>query len=103
MCKDHTLKRHRSEAFRALEVFLLGRGQEWVQDLEGRLEHLHKFKQALIGETQATRVTVGIGIVLTEAIELTDVHLSNERGNVLIVFIAGFDLGDCALFELARP
>ena len=103
MCKDYALKGHCGEAFGALEVFLLGRGQEWIQDLEGRLEHFHKLQQTLVGQTQATRVTVGIGVVLTESIELTDVHLSNERGNVLIVFIAGFDLGDCALFELARP
>ncbi len=83
-----------AEAFGALEVAFLRGGQQRVQHLDGRLEHLDEFEQALVGQAQAAGVGVGIGIVLRIGLELADVDLADQRGDVLVVLVAGLGLGD---------
>src|SRR6185437_2701127 len=43
---------------------------------------------------------VGVGIVLAEMFELADIDLADERGDVLVVFIARLGLGDGVLAQL---
>ena len=47
-------------------------------------------------------VAVGVRIVLTEVLELTDVDLAGQRGDVLVVLVARLGLGDADLPELRR-
>jgi hypothetical protein len=63
MGEDHALA-DRRKPFGALEIALLRRGQQRVQHLDGCLEHLDELEQPLVGEAQAARVAVGVGIVL---------------------------------------
>jgi hypothetical protein len=88
------VERDRAEAFRALEVAFLGGGQQRVQHLDRRLEHFHEFQQALVGQAQAAGVAVGVRVVLREGLELADVDLADQRGDVLVVLVARLGLGD---------
>ena len=76
------------------EVAFLRGGQQGVQHLDRRLEHLDEFQQALVGQAQAARVAVGVGVVLGVALQLADVDLAHQRGNVLVVLVARLGLGD---------
>ena len=97
MSEDHAVERDGAETFRALEVAFLGRSQQRVQDLDRRLEHFHEFEQALIREAQATGVAVRIGIILSVLFELADVDLTDQRRDVLIVFVTRLGLGNTDL------
>src|SRR5258707_6092447 len=68
-----------------------------MQHLDGRLEHLHEFKQALGGTIEAARIRVGVGVVLAEILELADIDLTDERRDVLIVLVPGLRLRDADL------
>jgi len=97
--QHHAVERDGAKAFRALVVaFLRGREQR-VQHLDGRLEHFHKFEQALVGQAQAAAVAVGVGVVLGIGFELADVHLAHQAGNVLVVLVARLGLGDAHLLH----
>ncbi|MNG94455.1 hypothetical protein D3C79_534670 [compost metagenome] len=91
-----------AEAFGTVVVAFLGGGEQRVQDLDRGLEHLDEFHQALVGPAQRARVAVGVGVVLREFLELADIHLADQRRNVLVVFVAGFGLGDGDLVEDRR-
>ena len=52
------------QTFRTHIIAFLSRGQQRVQYLDRGLEHLDEFKQALVGQAQATRVGIGIRIIL---------------------------------------
>ncbi|MNU89755.1 hypothetical protein D3C71_796040 [compost metagenome] len=62
--QHHAVKRNGAKALRALVVALLRGREQRVQHLDGRLEHLDKFEQALVGQAEASAVTVGVGVVL---------------------------------------
>src|SRR5262249_47660197 len=51
---------------------------------------------------ESARIAVGIGIVLGEGLELADIDLADERGDVLIVLVAGLSLGDGDLPQARR-
>ena len=91
------VERDRAEAFRALEVAFLGGRQQRVQHLDRRLEHFHELQQALVRQAQAAGVAVGIRVVLRKALELADVDLADQRGDVLVVLVARLGLGDADL------
>src|SRR2546421_216063 len=74
--------------------------QQRMQHLDRRLEHFDEFENALVGAVEAARIAVGVGIVLGEGLQLADVDLADQRRDVLVVFIAGFGLGDR---DLAQP
>jgi hypothetical protein len=69
---------NRAKAFGALEVAFLRGRQQRVQHLDRRLEHFHEFQQALVGQAQAARVAVGVGIVLRILFQLADVDLADQ-------------------------
>ena len=71
-----------------------------MQHLDRRLEHFDEFEQALRGAAEAARIAVGVRIVLAEMLELADVDLADERGDVLVVLVAGLGLGDGDLAQL---
>ena len=96
------LNGNRREAFGALEIAFLGRGQERMQHLDRRLEHLHEFEQALVGEAQAAGVAVGVRIVLRQVLQLANVDLADERRDVLVVVVARLGLGDRHLAQHRR-
>jgi hypothetical protein len=98
--QHHAVKRNGAKAFGALVVALLRGGEQRMQHLDGRLEHLHKLQQALVGQAQAARVAVGVGVVLGKALELADIHLAHQAGNVLIVLVARLGLGNATCFRM---
>src|SRR3546814_15586255 len=71
--QDDPLERHGADVLGADVVALLGGGQQRVQDLDRRLEHLDEFEQPLGGAVQAAGIAVGVGIGLAEILELADV------------------------------
>jgi hypothetical protein len=92
----------RAEALGALEVAFLGGGEQRVQHLDRRLEHLDELEQALVGQAQAAAVAVGVGVVLGVGLELADVDLADQRADVLVVLVARLGLADADLLEDAR-
>ena len=74
-----------------------------MQHLDRSFEHFDKFHQAAIGPAQCTGEAVGVRVVLGEMFQLADVHLADQRGNILIVLIARFGLGDGDLMQHRGP
>ena len=101
--QDHARERDRADVLGADIVALLRRGEQGVQHLDRRLEHLDEFEDALVRPVEAARVGVGVGIVLRERLELADVDLADERGDVLVVLVAGLGLGDADLAQARGP
>ena len=95
-------ERNRAEAFGTVVVAFLGGGEQWVQDLDRSLEHLHEFHQALVGPAQCARVAVGVGIVLWEFFQFADIDFAHQRRDVLVVLIARLGLGHADLVEDRR-
>ncbi|MNQ20935.1 hypothetical protein D3C85_340340 [compost metagenome] len=90
---------NRPEALGAVVVAFLGGGQQRVQHLDRRLEHLDEFHQALVGPAQGAGITVGVGVVLREFLQLADIHLADQGGDVLVVLVARLGFGDGDLVE----
>ena len=100
MGQDRAVERNGAERLGADVIAFLRRGQQRVQHLDRRLEHLDEFQQALVGAAQAAGEGIGVGIVLAEMLELADVDLADERGDILVVLVAGLGLGDGDLAQL---
>ncbi|MCY1532668.1 hypothetical protein D9M68_679510 [compost metagenome] len=73
-----------------------------MQHLDRRLEHFDELEQALVRQAQPAGIAVGVRIVLRMTVELADVHLADQRGNVLVVFVARLGLGDGGLAQHGR-
>ena len=73
-----------------------------MQHLDRCLEHLDEFHQALVGPAQRTGVAVSVGVVLWVFLEFADIDLTDQRRNILVVFIARFGLGHGDLVEDRR-
>jgi len=86
----------------AVVVAFLGGREQRMQHLDGRLEHLDEFHQALVGAAQGPGVAVGVGIVLGIVLQLADIHLAHQGGDVLVVLVTGLGLGDGHLLQDAR-
>ena len=99
--EHHAIERDRAEALGAFEVALLRGGEQWVQHLDWRLEHLDEFEQSLVGQAQAAREAVGVRVVLGIGLELADVDLADQRADVLVVLVAGLGFADTHLLEHA--
>ena len=97
--QDDAVKRHRAHAFGGVVVAFLGGGQQRVQHLDRRLEHLHEFHQALVGLAQPAGEAVGVRVILGILLQHADVDLAHQRRNVLVVFITRLGLGDANLVE----
>jgi len=93
------IKRNGAKTLGALEVGFLGGGQQGVQHLDRRLEHLDKLQQALVGQAQPARVAVSIWIILGKQLQFPDVYLAHQRRDILVVFVARFGLGNGALLQ----
>ncbi|MNE08754.1 hypothetical protein D3C80_1014120 [compost metagenome] len=93
---------NRAEAFGAVVVAFLGGGQQRVQHLDRCLEHLDEFHDALVGAAQGAGVAVGIRVVLRELLELADIDLADQGGDVLVVLVTRLGLGDGDLVEDRR-
>ncbi|MCY1303643.1 hypothetical protein D9M70_533600 [compost metagenome] len=100
MRNDDALIGEPSEAFSAVVIAFLGRRQQGMQDLDRRLEHFDELEQALRRPVEAAAVGIGVGVGLAVVFKLADVHLADQRGNVLVVLVAGFRLRDR---HLAQP
>src|SRR5579862_5863491 len=102
MRQDRAVERDGAQRLGADVIAFLRRGQQGMQHLDRRLEHLDKFEQALIGAAQPARERIGVRIVLAVMLELADVDLTDERGDVLVVLVARLGLGDGELAQLGR-
>ena len=92
--EDRAVERDRPQRFGADIVAFLRRGQQRMQDLDRRLEHFDEFQKTLVGAAETAREGIGVRIVLAEMLELPDVHLADEGGDILVVLVAGLGLGD---------
>ncbi len=97
------VERDRAEAFGTLVVAFLGGGQQRVQHLDRRLEHLDELQQALVGQAQTAGIAVGVRVVLGEFLQLANIHLADQGRNVLVVLVARLGLGDAHLAQHRRP
>ncbi len=73
-----------------------------MQHLDRRFEHFDEFEHALGGPVETAAVGVGIGVVLTEKLELANIDLADERGDVLIVLVARLGLSNADLPKFRR-
>ena len=73
-----------------------------MQHLDRRFEHFDKLEHALVGQAQPARIAVGIRVILGVLVELANVHLAHQGGDVLVVLVAGLGLGDGGLAQHRR-
>ena len=97
---DDALIGHGADVLGADVRAFLRRGQQRVQHLDRRLEHLDELEDALGRAVQPARVAVGVGVVLAQVLELADVELADEARDVLVVLVPGLGLGHA---DLAQP
>ncbi|OBX34218.1 hypothetical protein A8U91_03266 [Halomonas elongata] len=100
--QDDAIEGNRPHALGGVVIGLLGGGEQRMQHLDRRLEHLDEFHQPLVGLAQPTREAVGIGIVLGVELKLANIDLADQRGNILVVLVARLGLGDGDLVEPRR-
>ncbi|CAM5509809.1 hypothetical protein SSTU70S_02974 [Stutzerimonas stutzeri] len=100
--QQDAVERNRAQPLGTVVVAFLGGRQQRMQHLDRRLEHFDEFHQALVRAAQRTRVAVGVGIVLREFLELADIDLADQCGNVLVVLVARLGLGHGDLVENRR-
>jgi hypothetical protein len=98
--EDHALVGDGADALGADVVAFLGRGEQRVQDLDRRLEHLDELEKALRRQVQAAAVAIGVGVVLAVEFELADVDLADQGRDILVVVIARLGLGHADLVQL---
>ena len=93
----------RADVLGADVVALLRRREQRMQHLDRRLEHLDEFEDALVRPVQAAGVGIRIRIGLRQRLQAADIDLADERGDVLVVLVAGFGLGDGDLAQARGP
>ena len=100
MGDDQALVGHGADVLGADVGAVLRGGQQRVQHLERRLEHLDELQHALRRAVEPAGIGVGVGVVLAEVLELADVDLADEGGDVLVVLVARLGLGHADLAQL---
>ena len=75
--QDNAVKRQRGDPLRTVVVPFLRRGQQGVQHLNRRLEHLNEFHDPLVSAAQRAGITVGVGIVLRVILQLADIDFTH--------------------------
>src|SRR6185437_10384211 len=73
-----------------------------MQHFDWRLEHLDEFHQPLCRPVEAAREGIRVGIVLAVHLQLADIDLADQAGDVLVVLVAGFGFGDADLLQPRR-
>ncbi|MNT35030.1 hypothetical protein D3C72_1710420 [compost metagenome] len=74
-----------------------------MQHLDRRFKHLDELHHPLVGTAQRAGVTVGVRVVLRVMFQFTDIHFTDQRGNILVVLIARFGLGNRNLLQNGWP
>ena len=78
MRENDAVERNWTERLRTDVVAFLCCGQQRMENLDGRLEHLDKFEQSLIGAAESPREGISIGIVLAEMFQLADIDFAHQ-------------------------
>ena len=89
MGQDDAVEGDGADIFGADIIVFLRGGQQRMQDLDRRLEHLDEFEEPLRGAVEPAGIAVGIRVVLAVQFEHADVDFSDQAGNVLVILIAG--------------
>jgi hypothetical protein len=84
-----TAERDSRDCFGADVVAFLGGGQQRVQHLDRRLEHLDEFEHALVGAAEAAGEAVGVGSFWLKCSSLRMSTLPTSAGDVLVVLVPG--------------
>ena len=74
-----------------------------MQHLNWRFKHLHELHHTLVGTAQRAGIAIGIRIVLRVVFQFTDIDLTDQRGDILVVLIARLGLGNRNLLQNGRP
>ncbi|SVK52949.1 Uncharacterised protein [Acinetobacter baumannii] len=100
--QNNAAERQGGDTFGAVVVAFLGCGQQRMQHLDRRFEHLDEFHNPLVGAAQGAGIAVGVRVVLRVVLQFTDVHFTDQRRDVLVVLIARLGFGDGDLFQNGR-
>src|SRR5215211_4854387 len=65
-----------------------------MQHFDRGLEHLDELENALVRPVKSAREAVRVRIGLRERLQLADIDLADQRGDVLVVLIAGLGFSD---------
>ena len=101
--KDDPVKRQGGDPFGAVIVTFLGGGQQRMQHLNRRFKHLDEFHDPLVGAAQRAGVAVSVRVVLRVVLQFTDIDFTDQRRDILVVFVARFGFGNRNLFQNGRP
>ena len=101
--QDNTVKRQGGDPLGAVVVTFLRGGQQWMQHLDRRFKHFDEFHNPLVCAAQCAGIAVGIRVVLRVVLQFTDIDLTNQRGNILVVLVARLGFGNRNLLQNRRP
>ena len=74
-----------------------------MQHLDRRFKHLDELHNPLVGAAQGAGVAVGVRIVLGIMLQFTNIHFTDQRGDILVILITRFGLGDGNLLKDRGP
>ena len=92
--EDNPVERQGGDPFGTVIVAFLRRGQQRMQHLDRRFKHLDELHQPLVGTAQSAGVAVGIRVILRVVFQFTDIDFTDQRRDVLVVFVTGLGFGD---------
>ncbi len=101
--QNNTVERQGRDPFGTVVVTFLGGGQQRMQHLDRRFEHLDELHNPLVGAAQRTGITVRVRIVLRVVFQFTDIHFTHQRRDILVVLVTRFGFSDRDLFQNRRP
>ncbi|VTM86702.1 Uncharacterised protein [Raoultella ornithinolytica] len=101
--ENNAVKRQGRNSLGSVIVAFLRGGQQRMQHLDRRFKHLDELHNPLVGAAQGAGVAVGVRIVLGIMLQFTNIHFTDQRGDILVILITRFCLGDGNLLKDRGP